>query len=104
MTTGSIVRNQRGSIVGRVIDRIFIKDVFGSRHMLRQPMAWAIDADIFDRVIVPNCISIHIVDKETGTKYVASVKTFSEKKQVINRGYGKQYLLELIYWQPQRAS
>jgi len=103
MTFGSIVRNQRGSVVGIVTNRIFVKEVIGSKHMLRQPMAWAIDADIFDRVIVPNCYSIHIIDKETGTKYVAGVKTFCEHRQIINRGYGKQYLLELIYWQPQKA-
>lgn len=104
MTAGSIVRNQRGSIVGRVIDRIFIKDVFGSRHMLRQPMAWAIDADIFDRVIIPNCNSIHIVDRETNTRYAVGVKTFIEKREILNRGHGRQYFLELIYWQTQRTS
>lgn len=104
MTTGSIVHNQQGKIVGRVENRIFIKEVFGTKHMLRQPMAWALDADIFDRVIVPNCLSIHIIDKETGTRYVAGVKTFLEHRQVLSRGFGKQYFLELVHWQVQKIN
>jgi len=99
MITASIVRNRQGSIVGRLENHIFIKEVHGNKHMLRQPIAWAIDADIFDRVIVPNCWSIHILDRDTGTRYVAGVKTFQENKQTLDRGHGKQYFLELIHWQ-----
>lgn len=99
MNTASIVRNTKGSVVGRIENRTFIKDVYGSKHMLREPIAWSIDANIFDKVIAPNCFSIHIIDRETGAKYVVGVKTFHENKQVLDRGYGKQYYLELIYWQ-----
>ncbi len=102
MTQGSIVRDRQGLIVGQVENRIFIKRVYGSKHMLRQPMAWSIDADIFDRVIVPNCYSIHIVDRETGTTYITDVKSFTKNKQTLDRGHGKQYFLELIHWQAQK--
>lgn len=103
MPIGSIVRNVGGLIVGRVENRIFIKEVHGTKHMLRQPMAWAIDADLFDRVVVPNCSAIHIVDRGTGTRYITAVTTFQDKRQTLDRGYGKQYFLELIYWQAQKV-
>ena len=97
----STVRNKVGQMVGRIEDRTFIKEVYGHTHMLRQPIAWAIDCDIFDRVIVPNCYSIHIIDKDTSRKYICGVETFKEQKHKLNRKFGEQYYLELIYWKVQ---
>ena len=97
---GSIVRNKKGQVVGRIEDRTFVKEVYGKKHMLRQPIAWAIDCDIFDRVIVPLCYSIRSIDKDTGTRYVCGVKTFREKSGRLNRKFGDQYYLELVHWIP----
>ena len=97
----NIVRNNSGKVVGRIEDKVFIKEVYGSKHMLRMPVAWAIDCDIFDRVISPLCFSIHIIDKESGKRFIAGVKTFREKYQRLNRKHGDQYYLELIYWKVQ---
>lgn len=97
----SIVRNKQGQMVGRIQDRTFIKEVYGHTHMLRQPMSWAIDCDMFDRVISPNCFSIHILDKDTGNKYICGVETFKKNKHKLNRKFGEQYYLELIYWKVQ---
>ncbi len=96
--SANIVRNKDGRIVGRIENRVFIKEVYGHLHMLRKPIAWAIDADIFDRVIVPNCLSVHIIDKDTGFRYTCGVKTFQEKHSKLNRKFGDQYYLELIHW------
>ena len=99
MTTQlSLVRNKQGRLVGQILDRVFVKEVYGNKHMLRQPMAWAIDCDIFDRVVFPNCLSIHIVDKDTGYRYVCGINTFREKSHRINRKYEAQYYLELVHW------
>lgn len=98
MTTDTLVRNKQGRMVGHISDRVFIKEVYGNKHMLRQPMAWAIDCDIFDKVIAPNCLSIHIIDKDTNTKYICGVNTFRTNCHKINRRFGNQYYLELIYW------
>ena len=98
MTTGITVRNKQGRFVGRIEDRVFIKEVYGNKHMLRQPMAWCIDVDIFDRAVAPNCLSIHIVDKDTNTRYICGIKTFREHCHKINRKFGDQYYLELVYW------
>lgn len=103
MTVGSIVKNAGGVVVGRIEDRVFLKHVYGSKHMVRIPMGWAIDADIFDRVIAPNCYSIHIIDRETGTKYIAGVDTFTRNRQPLDRGHGKQYFLNLIHWESHKG-
>jgi len=99
MTTENIVRNKNGRVVGRIEHNVFTKEVYGNKHMLRKPIAWAIDCDIFDRVIVPLCYSIHIIDKDTGYRYIVGVKTFRENHQKLNRKYGNQYFLELVHWQ-----
>lgn len=102
MTTDTyIVRNKQGQIVGRIEDRIFIKEVHGHIHMLRKPIAWAIDRDIFNLVIAPNCFSMLIVDKDTNKKYICGVETFKEKRQRLNRKFGEQYYLELVHWKVQ---
>ena len=101
MQTDSIVRNKQGRVVGSIANKIFTKEVYGNKHMLRKPIAWAIDCDIFDRVIKPLCYSIHIIDKDTGYKYIVGVDTFREKCQRLNRTFGDQYYLELVHWKVQ---
>ena len=98
MTNQSLVRTKSGRQAGRIENRIFIKELYGSKHMLRCPIAWAIDADIFDSVISNLCDFIHVIDRENGKRYAVSVKTFREFKGVLDRGYGKQYYLDLVYW------
>lgn len=95
----SIVKGTHGKTVGFIQDRVFSKEVYGSKHMLRKPMAWAIDADIFDRVISPNCYSIQVIDLETRAKYIVGVNAFKNKCQTLDRKWGKQYYLELVHWQ-----
>lgn len=100
-TTG-IVRNKDGRIVRRIEGKTFVKEAHGRLHMLRYPIAWAIDADIFDRVIAPLCYSIHIIDRDTGHKYVCGVDTFRDNSHKINRKFGDQYYLELVHWKIER--
>lgn len=97
----AIVRNKAGSIVGRIDSRVFYKEVHGNRHMLRKPLAWAIDVDVFDRVVVPLCSQIQITDKDTGYRYICGVNTFKDKHQTLNRKFGDQYYLELVHWRVQ---
>lgn len=96
--TDILVRNKQGRLVGKIENKVFIKELYGHKHMLRKPIAWAIDCDIFDRVIKPNCYSIHIIDKDTGSKYICGVETFKQNCQRLNRKYGDQYYLELVHW------
>lgn len=99
--TSCIVRNTNGRVIGRIEGKVFIKEVYGSKHMLRKPLAWAIDCDIFNRVISPLCFSIHIIDKDTKRRYVCGVTTFRAYCHKLNRRFGDQYYLELVHWRVQ---
>ena len=92
------VRNKSGRYVGHIEGGIFFKEVYGTKHMLRNPVAWAIDCDIFDKVLANLCNYIRITDKENKKEYNCNVKTFREHGQKLNRKHGDQYYLELIYW------
>lgn len=93
------VKLPNGKVVGCFEQNKFIKEVYGSKHKLRYPPAWAIDAEAFDIEIKPNATEIVVIDKETGIKYHASVETFDRLKGELDRGWGRQYLLTLNHWQ-----
>jgi len=86
------------NVIGYLEDNRFIKTVSGSKHMLRTPKAWAIDAWAFDNEVKPNATAIAVVDKETDNEYHASVDTFDKLKGVLDRGFGRQYYLTLNNW------
>lgn len=87
-----------GRIIGYLQNRTFYKSVIGSKHRLRKPPAYAIDAEAFDAEISPNATEIVVIDKETGTEYHASVETFGRHSFRFNRGFFDQYGLSLQYW------
>jgi len=86
-------------IVGYLEGGKFIKQVVGSKHRLRLPPAWAIDAEAFEGEIKPNARGIVVIDRETGMEYHASVETFDKFKGELDRGFGRQYYLPLSYWE-----
>ncbi len=88
----------QGRVIGVIEGNTFTKTVHGSKHQVRSPPAWAIDAEVFDREIKPNCRQILIIDRETNNRYRTSVDTFDYKKKAFDRGYGRQYYLTLNYW------
>ena len=85
--------------VGEIVSKSFIKRVIGSKHMLKAPRAWAIDAGVFENVIKPNCSEIIIKDAESGWIYQVSMEVFDAFKGTLDRGFGKQYFLTIGYWQ-----
>lgn len=89
-------------IVGYIEGKTFIKSVAGSRHKLRKPPAWAIDAEVFDSEIKQNATEILIIDKEVDKKYFSTVENFDRLKGQLNRGHGRQYYLTLNQWRTQR--
>ena len=96
--TREFVKLHTGKVIGRFDKNKFIKEVYGSKHRLKYPPAWAIDAEAFDREIKPNATEIVIIDKETSTKYYVSVETFDRLKGELDRGFGRQYFLTLNCW------
>ena len=89
----------QGKIIGYLEDHTFIKPARGSKHRLRCPPAWAIDAEAFDSEVKPNATEIIVVDKESGIEYHCKVETFDRLKGELDRGFGRQYFLTLNHWE-----
>jgi len=87
-----------GRVIGWLEGKTFTKPVCGSKHRLRQPPAWAIDADAFDQQVKPQAKEIVIWDGESDTKYRASIENFDQHKGEFDRGFGRQYFLVLPRW------
>jgi hypothetical protein len=107
LTTHSITEEKRpilfdGKVIGTLENGRFIKHVVGSRHMLRKPPAWAIDATAFDDEILPYASEVVIVDRETGTTYRLATETFAQHKFKFNRGYGNQYACLLKHFEVEK--
>jgi hypothetical protein len=86
-------------IIGCLQNHTFIKRVIGSKHRLRCPPAWAIDAEAFDKEIKPNATEFVVLDKETGLEYHCLVENFDRLKGELDRGFGRQYFLTLNHWE-----
>ena len=52
-------------------EKLFVKTVYGSRHLFRVLDAWGVDARYFTRVLLPNDYLIKVIDKETNQIYLA---------------------------------
>lgn len=90
----------QGKVIGYFQqDHTFTKPVIGSKHQLRRPPAWAIDADAFDREIKPNAKEFVIIDKEAGLEYHCTMQVFDRLKGELDRGFGRQYFLTLKHWE-----
>lgn len=88
----------KNKTIGFLEHGCFLKPVIGSKHMLREPPAWAIDADAFDNWVKPNAKEIIVTDTEAEIRYRVSVETFDRLKVELDRGHGRQYFLTLNYW------
>lgn len=86
-------------VVGCLEGDKFLKAVIGSRHRLRYPPAWAIDAEAFDREVKPKTTRLVVIDKETGLEYHCPTETFDQLKGELDRGFGRQYFLTLKHWE-----
>ena len=86
-------------VIGHFERNTFIKSVIGSKHKLRCPEAWAIDAEVFDTDVLFEATTFVVLDKETDTEYHCTVKAFNRLKGTIDRGWGRQYFLPLKHWE-----
>lgn len=95
-----LVKLADGKVVGGLSsDGVFVKRVIGSKHKLRTPEAWCIDAQAFDEEIRPRATQIVVIDRESGFEYKASIDHFDQHKGTLDRGFGLQYFLVLSQWE-----
>jgi len=92
-----IIYGAQGKIRGIIENRVLRKEIRGRIHLLRKPPAIALDARMYDRYR-SYFDEIEISDADTGTVYRVSASYFERFREIIERGYGKQYALELKRW------
>ena len=97
--TRKTVKLPNGKVIGHFEQNKFIKEVCGSKHKLKYPPAWAIDAEAFDKEVKFNATDIVVIDRETGIKYQTTVENFERHKGELDRGWGRQYFLTLSHWE-----
>ena len=92
-------KTKDGKVAGFIEGTTFWKKVKASKHQLRTPCGWAVDATIFDSLESYGINLIRIIDTETKWIYEATYQTFKDNKKPIERlGYDKQYVLTMPYW------
>jgi len=95
-------------VIGEIAGAAFVKHVRKSKHLLRQPPAWAVDALAYDHLIKGKVKEIRVVDDEEGHTYTAPAEVFEKYKRRFDRGFDPQYFLTLRFWsmdgQPAPAS
>jgi hypothetical protein len=87
-----------GRVVGYVACGVFRKTLCGSKHMLRQPRAWAFDQSSLDDAAAAGATLVSILDRENGSVYLASLETIREHGFRVIRGHGNQWALALDHW------
>jgi len=94
------VRAANGRVVGHVAGGVFSKRAQASKHMLRAPRGWALDADTLAELRALHVASVVVTDTETNTVYAAPLAEFDVNVHGVafNRGAGPQVVLPLGYW------
>jgi hypothetical protein len=85
-------------IVGRVRGNVFSKRLRSSRHLLRLPRAWALDARSLRDAETAGAKFVEIQDRDTGQTYSASTARIRERGFTVDRGHGRQIALLLEEW------
>jgi hypothetical protein len=91
-------------IIGTVVGPDFVKTLSGSRHFLRQPPGIAIDYQgLLDARDKHGATRVVVKDKETGKVYRIGITLMLEEGQLIDRGWGRQVVMEFERWEVQEA-
>ena len=92
------VRSYDGKVIGYLKGDVFVKPVCASKHQLKKPPAWAVDAEAFDHQIKSMAKLFRIKDSETGNIYEVTIEYFDQHKGEFDRRFGRQYFLPLNQW------
>lgn len=95
---GRQVYNAQGKVVGIICGGVFRKLLDPTRHKLRQPSGWAVDAGHL--TLDWHTLRIEATD---GSTWLASRAAFLQHGIALNRGHGDQVCLPDLYWTVRRA-
>ena len=94
----NVFSNYASKPVGHTQGSKLVKNIRGSKHMLRKPQySIAINRDVLEG-LSPDIAYIHIHDKEDNQDYFATVNWFLSNGFTVNRGFGSQVALPLYQW------
>ncbi len=83
-------------------EKLFVKNVVGSRHLFRVLDAWALDSKFFNKTLLPGKYTVKVIDAETNRVYYATAETIKEHGQYYhfkNKGDDKtQIFLPRKHW------
>jgi hypothetical protein len=96
--SGGIPIEDNGRVVGYLRGTILHRKMVGSRHILTNPPSIALGIDPLNKAIQLSAETIWIQDTETGLEYRTDIWNFKNKAILINRGFGDQMALPLVYW------
>ena len=95
--------SSQGRVVAVLQGHVLRKRAVGSMHMLRQPPAWAVDAEILEAAKRDGATQVEVVDVESHKTYRAPLDAFFVHGFRFNRGHGDQMGLALCYWRVEAA-
>ena len=96
---GQPVFTDGGKFAGTVYpDGTFFKAINGSRHLLRRPPAIAYNVEVLKGAEALGGTRLVVLDKETQTRYEASLTLMWERGVKVSRGHGLQRALVLRLW------
>lgn len=90
-----------GRVIGHVAGDTFTTRRAASKHMLRKPPAWAVDAAALRRLADLGVQRIVIEETEGCLVYSAPLAAFFEYGFKFDHGHGQQVGLRLGYWHVQ---
>jgi len=96
------IRAADGRIVGWLKKDTLGKNVKASRHMLQKPRGWAWDVSILDEAERQGVTQTEIHDQETNRVYRAPLEAFRRHGVKLNRGFGLQICLPIMFWEISR--
>lgn len=94
-----LLRNERGQIVGTLVDGILQKTVNSKKHRLHFMNAYAVDVDLIKQVLEQGCRAIEILEKDTGDLYRIETDDFIKHAKIVDFGHGEQYAVNVGKWQ-----
>ena len=84
-------------------DRVLVRRVRGSKQLLRHPPGICYDANWYSQ-LRPYFDELRTEDYEGGWVYTISAVEFDDHRELLNRGYGQQFLVQLEHWQREQRN
>lgn len=97
------LHNAQGHVCAHLDGRTLRKTIDGEKHWLQRPRGIAFDVAILAAARKEGCELAAVYDKATRTTWHATLADFTAHGVAVNRGFGPQVCLPVVYWRSERA-